>query len=120
MESIDKWFGRKYKFNVYTCSDFTRDVWLDLTGVDLAGVLNGLLEAQDPRGIRKAHARRFRVLRKPTDPCLLIMQKPGLPAHLAVYIGGDVLQLTQQGVAFLTLKTTTLMAKQFRFIECKQ
>lgn len=115
--SVDKWLHKRYKLNQYTCSDFSREVFLDLTGIDIADALQGLLEAHSS-GLTRAHVRRFRALREPVDPCLVVMQKPKHPVHLAVYVRGRILQLTQQGVTYFPPAVATCFHTSFRYIQC--
>lgn len=115
--SVDKWLSLRYKPNQFTCSDFCRLVWLDLTGVDIGEALAGLLTAHTSK-LTKAHARAFRALREPVDPCLVVMQRPRFPVHLAVYIRGKILQLTPRGVSFESPYVATQMHTSFRYIQC--
>lgn len=116
--SVDKWLDRKYKQDVYTCSDFVREVWLDLTQTDLAPALQGLLERHSGRGLTRAHVRMFRVLAEPVDPCIVVMQHPKMPVHLALFIRGRILQLTQLGVEFQPPKVATRFHTSYRYIKC--
>jgi len=116
--SIDKWLGKVYQHDSYTCSDFCREVWADLTGVDLAHALQGLLQAHDGRGLRREHVRHFRALSGPVDPCLVLMQRPRAPVHLGIYIRGKVLQITESGVTFQPVHVATHFYKSYRFIQC--
>lgn len=117
-DSINKWLSKRYRAKSYTCSDFTRDVWLDLTGQDISQALAGLLEAHDGRGLRREHVRRFRELPGPVNPCLVVMQRPHWPVHIAVYVRGSVLQLTDKGATFLPPKVATQFHTSFRYIQC--
>lgn len=116
--SIDKWLSKRYQPDVYTCSDFAREVWLDLSGVDIAAALDGLLQAHSGRGLTREHVRRFKALREPVDPCLVVMQRPRHPVHLAIYIRGRILQITQQGVSYQPPKVATQFHTSFRYIQC--
>lgn len=117
--SVDKWLNKVYRDDKYTCSDFTREVWLDLTGIDIAPALQGLLQAHDGRGLRKAHVAHFKVLAGPCDPCLVVMQRPRSPVHIGVYLRGKILQITERGVEFRTVAIATQFYKSHRFITCK-
>lgn len=116
--SIDKWLDKVYKRNAYTCSDFTREVWFELTGVDIEPALRGLLQAHDGRGLRREHVKHFRALAKPVDPCLIVMQRPRSPVHIGVYIRGKVLQITETGVQYMPVKIATYLYSSHRFITC--
>lgn len=117
--SVDKWLSKKYIDNLYTCSDFTREVWLDITNVDIGPALQGLLQAHDGRGLCRDHVQRFRQLPGPRDPCLIVMQRPRWPVHIAVYLRKKVLQITERGVEFQPIEVATRFHKSFRFIECR-
>lgn len=116
--SVDKWLGAVYRRGEYTCSDFTRDVWLDMTGVDIGPALDGLLEAHDGRGLRREHVRSFKALSAPISPCIVVLQRPRFPVHLGVYIRGRILQITEHGVSFLSVPAATQFHKTHRFVTC--
>lgn len=116
--SINKWLATRYRYKEYTCSDFTRDVWLDITGKDITEALAGLLEAHDGRGLRREHVRQFRELKQPEDPCLVVMQRPRWPVHIAVYVRNGVLQLTEKGVTFLSPSIAGQFHTSVRYIKC--
>lgn len=116
--SVDKWFIKRYIRNEYTCSDFAREVLLDLTNVDIADSLAGLLQAHDGRGLTRAHVRRFRALKAPVDPCLVVMQRPRAPVHLGVFTRGRILQITQRGVTYLPVNLATVLHTSYRYVQC--
>lgn len=117
--SVDKWLGKKYIQGEYICSDFVREVWLDLTGVDIGPALHGLLQPLDGKGLRKVHVQRFERLAAPISPCLVVMQRARSAPHLAVFIRNKVLQITERGVEFQPVEVATRFYKSFRFIACK-
>lgn len=117
--SVDKFLSAVYKRGEYTCSDFSRDVWLDLTGIDIEPALRGLLQAHDGRGLRRAHVQAFMQLPGPISPCLVVMQRPRAPVHLGVFIRGKVLHLQENGAEFQPPKVAARFHKSFRFVTCK-
>lgn len=118
MNSVDKYLSYKFKPNEFTCSDFARLIWLDLTGKDIAVALQGLLQAHDGRGLRREHVRFFRELAAPISPCLVVMQKPRAPVHIGVYLRGNVLHLPESGPEFQPPYVAARAHSSFRFITC--
>ena len=120
--SVDKFLDRQ-KRKGYDCLNFAYEVWADLTGKDLSGVLDGFLsEASKERAtgapLRVRHLRRFRVLSSPCSPCLVLMQRPGQVPHLGVFIRGRVLHLLSAGVEFQPVEIAARGFKSYRFITC--
>lgn len=111
--SVDKFLSRK-RTKHYDCAAFSRDVWLDVAGVDLAetGLLSVLHVGRLPRVVRQA----FRALARPSSPCLVLMRRPRAPLHVGVYLRGSVLHLTDTGVEYAPVAVASRAFKTVQFI----
>ncbi len=95
--SVDKYLDRVYRPGQYNCLHFTCEVWADLTGQDIRERLEGLLAgALRDRTLGKLHARAFRALPGPVDPCLVLFQGNGPTPHMGVWIRGKVLHIRER------------------------
>lgn len=99
--SVDPYLSRVYRKKIYTCIEFTRDVWLDLTGEDLADRLPILGVRSEDRRITPSNLRCFQRLAAPSSPCIVVMRRPRVVPHMAVYLRRKILQLNEQGASFL-------------------
>jgi len=95
--NTDKFLLKNYDRNRYNCLHFTRDVWLELTGVDITDRLQGLLA---PEGQRKPHRgplRAFKRLRRPVAPCIVYMRSLGHDPHVGVLLPEGLLHIRNTG-----------------------
>lgn len=100
--SVDPYLSKIYRKKIYTCIEFSRDVWLDATGEDLADRLPILAVRSEDRRIVPANLRKFERLSKPQSPCIVVMRRPRVVPHMGIYMRGRILQLTQAGASFLS------------------
>lgn len=100
--SVDPYLSRVYRKRVYTCIEFTRDAWLDMTGDDLAERLPILGVRSEERRITPSNLRGFRRLEKPISPCIVVMRRPRSVPHMAIYLRRRILQLSEAGASFLS------------------
>ena len=100
--SVDPYLARKYVEGRYTCSEFARDVWLDLTGEDIGERLRLLHVAATDRRIRADDYRAFSRLREPSSPCIALLRRPRTVPHMGVYLRRRILHLNGLGVFFQT------------------
>ncbi len=112
--SIDCYLGRRYNNRSYNCLHFARDVWYDLTGVDITDRLSGLFNPID-RIVKRENLATFTRLDSPVDPCLVLMQRPRVDAHIGVFIRGKVLHIQPTGVQFVPLEFASRGFKTVRY-----
>lgn len=101
---LNKYLGKPFDWNAYTCFHFTRDVWLDLTGVDM-----GVYFTKDNSA--RAWARAFHdnstkvighlihEIAKPDDPGLVLFSNKAYLPHCGITVGGKVLHLPKDDVS---------------------
>ena len=113
------YFKRRYSKS-YDCLAFARDVWCDLTGIDigdrLAQALNGVAEA---RKLTRTATLAFERIDAPIEPCLVLMLAPRRRAHVGIWLPGRVLHLHAGGVEHSDLEVASRSFKKIRFIKCK-
>lgn len=118
---VAKYLGREFSWRNYNCWDLTRDVWLDLTGVDLGKRTPAKL---DKDGIREAFEHEQDILREcpvnrvpgPVDPCIVFMLRPKVMSHVGVFTQQRVLHLIpRQGVFLQDFRMATSGFEEVRF-----
>jgi hypothetical protein len=101
---VDKFMFKKYVDDVYTCQNFARDVWLELTGEDLSERLAGLLGSKSSRKVRLSHVKAFTRLAHPISPCLIMFTQFNRDPHIGVFYQGRVLHLNLNGPEYLPIQ----------------
>lgn len=101
----DDYHGRRFDLRSNNCWHFARDVWLDITGVDLGDLTPDSLE---PEALQSAAAAaylgaRFRRVVPQRLPCLALAERARRMPHVGVYMRHRVLSLHEAGVAFQTI-----------------
>lgn len=104
---VDRYLDRRFDKARYNCFDFAREVWKELTGVDLG--------AQTPEDISISAftaralfvANSLEKLDAPVDPCLVLMRRARIEPHVGVYYRGRVLHLKPTGVQYMPLDQVT-------------
>lgn len=99
---LTRFLGRKFDWRTYNCWHFTRDVWLELRGVDMgqyegtASLRNWIRTFQDNR--EKIIGPIIRPVLGFPEPCLVLMETNdhSLP-HCGVWVNGGLLHLPKQG-----------------------
>jgi hypothetical protein len=113
--SVDRWLDRRQTLG-YDCASFARDVWLDLTGLDIGAVARGLLDAQSVGKIPRCAVRSFRELEMPIDPCLVLMRQKRGGVHMGVYIRKNILHLKSNGVEYQPVNVATRLHDTIQYI----
>ena len=102
MTLVDRYLEKRFT-RTYNCFSFTRDVWLELTNIDLGD--------QTPKefGIDVYNEQALKVantlikLEKPENPSIVLLQRSRIEPHIGVYHGGRVLHLTKAGAYYMPL-----------------
>jgi hypothetical protein len=111
--SVDPFLDR-VQTREYNCLDFTREVWLDMTGEDITARLTGLVGAFVDRKPNLSGVKSFKRLPGPISPCIVVMQRFHFIPHVGIFWNGRILHLTNRGVQFQPL----VVARQY-FISVK-
>lgn len=115
IETIDGYYSRMFSREKYNCLHFTREVWNDATGEDLGERLKSLFAGIAARRVSRKHARAFKKLAVPTDPCLVLMQRKNSDPHVGIFIRGSVLHLTEIGVEYQPVNVASRGFTSVRF-----
>lgn len=95
---LNHYLDRQFDLESYNCWDFTREVWLALTGQELT-----LLKDWEPGTIQQAQGQ-YVELRQAVSPCVVLFQGRSAAGHTVphagVYYNGRVLHLRQQGARY--------------------
>lgn len=99
---MDPYLSRVYQKGLYTCLEFTVEVWKDLTGEDIGDRLRILHMASADRRITPSDLRHFLRLPAPTSPCIALMRRSKAVPHMGVFLRGRILHLNEMGASFQT------------------
>lgn len=105
--NIDKYLGKTFNYRHYNCYHFVRDVWLELTGVDLGEQAPETLSVESYTEKALQVANTLQRLDRPTDPSIVLLQRSRIEPHIGVYVGGKVLHLTRTGAYYMSLNQVT-------------
>lgn len=117
MTCLDAFLSRRYNKETYNCAHFVRDVWQELTGMDLGAEFEGFLRPPKDRYTDPAIRRAFKRLNKPSSPCVVLMQRRGCVPHVGVFVRGKIIHLHEQGVEFLPVEVATRGFKKLGFYD---
>jgi hypothetical protein len=113
--SVDKYLGKVYS-KQYTCWDFARDVWLELSP---SRFTVGPVDMQQPakylHDIANLEASHLTRLEVPVSPCLVLMQRQRINPHVGVYYKGKILHLGPRGASYEALHTATACFPSVRY-----
>jgi hypothetical protein len=97
---LDDYVDRVFDLRRMNCWHFARDVWRDITSVDLGDLTPTQLAPARLAETATAHAAsaRFRRIVPRTEPCLVLAERPRWMPHIGVLLRGRVLNLSRDGV----------------------
>lgn len=98
MMNINEFFSRKYDATFYNCGHFVIEVWEFLTGEDISLCATSF-QTRNIKDYRDYHIQRQRI-KKPNDPCLVVMRSVDAVPHVGIFVEGRVLHIGEDGVRF--------------------
>lgn len=98
MVCADPYLSRRFDARTYTCWHFVREVWRDLTGLDL-GLPAYSARVETLAEQRTSGATFVRLLRA-ESPCLALALRPRVTPHVGVVLRRNVLHLTERGARY--------------------
>lgn len=112
---VDRYMGKSFCPKTYNCWHFVRDVWADLTGLDLGDQTPDTKspEIYTEKAIKVANT--MIRLENPVSPCLVLMQRNKVEPHVGIFYNGKVLHLSTNGVNYLPLDQATARFPQVSF-----
>lgn len=118
--SLDDFWGKEYHETDYNCSHFVRDLWLELTGVDISA----LVGAWNSGSLSQAMARRddLERLESPClhSPCIALCSNPGDPPHVGiVFDGRSMFHMTPEGPKVHTLSYLNTCYDAIKYYLCQ-
>lgn len=99
--STDRYMAREFDFATSNCWHLVRDVWRDMTGVDLGDLTPESVDPGSLNGAVDAAARgpMFARIGAPRQPCIVLMRQRKDPIpHVGVLLRWRLLHLTPRGV----------------------
>lgn len=112
----DDYMTRRFDLARYNCWHLVRDVWRDMTGVDLG-------DLTPPRTDRASLAEaaweatdgtQFVRLERAEYPCIVLMRSRRRQPHVGILMRRRVLHLTERGVLYQALYN---MAREYESVE---
>jgi hypothetical protein len=103
---VDKYLSKSFK-RTYNCYDFVREIWLELTGVDLGAQTPSTQNVQSYTDKALQVANTLERLDSPQDPSIVLLQRSRLEPHIGVYYSGKILHLTKNGAYYMPLSQVT-------------
>jgi hypothetical protein len=96
----DSYMDRKFDIRTMNCWHLARDVWRDLTGVDLGDLTPPQTDtaALDEAAWQAAEGPRFVRLERPRQPCIVLMRRRAEMPHVGVLMRFSVLHIGPKGV----------------------
>jgi hypothetical protein len=106
--SVDQFLDRQYDRANYNCAHLVCEAWEAETGQALGDVLQGFLLPPRARHVDWSKRHALKRLDSPQSPCIVLMRRPRLSAHVGMFVRGKVLHINEAGVAFQRLSIATL------------
>lgn len=102
--NADLYMDRRFNLVNNNCWHLVKDVWLELTGVDLED-FTPQTPTKTSCWVATTEAQsRFRELSEPESPCIVLMQRAIDIPHIGVYIDGKLLHLRPTGTIWQPLE----------------
>lgn len=96
MLEVDKYIQKRHSMKDYNCWDFIREVWIDLTGIDIGHRTPTNLSRKAMKERFEKEEYQFKRLTVLQDPCLLLFKRNKILPHVGVYYKGKVLHLPEK------------------------
>lgn len=112
----DDYLMRRFDLRAYNCWHLVRDVWRDMTDVDLGDLTPSSLETPALVGAARdaSDGPEFvQVERQRT--CIVLFERPGTMPHVGIMLRGRVLHLRPDGVRYQLLEAAQLGFRSVTF-----
>lgn len=117
---IDNYLNKRFDPTHYNCWDFIRDVWLDITKVDIGCRTPSPSTPKNKIKRFLNEESEFIKVDEIVDPCIVLFKRnKGIP-HVGVYTRGRVLHISEQGVKFEHLEIAKTGFNSVGFFICKK
>lgn len=96
----DDYMPRRFDMRTSNCWHLVRDVWRDMTGVDLGDLTPAQTDscALDDAVWEAAEGPRFVRIEQPRQPCIVLMRRRSEMPHVGVFMRWRLLHMTPKGV----------------------
>lgn len=98
----DDYMGRRFDLKAYNCWHLVRDIWRDMTTVDLGDLTppDTRVEALHDAAWEASEGPAFERLARAQEPCIVLMRKRGACPHVGVLLRWRVLHMRPTGVVY--------------------
>jgi hypothetical protein len=114
--SVDRFLDRMPRPG-YNCLDFTREVWLALTGQDITERLTGLVGDFACRKATVSGVKGFKRLQTPSSPCFVVMQRTKFVPHIGIFLNGRMLHMSNKGVQYMPIEVARAYFTGIRYYQ---
>jgi len=96
----DDYMARRFDLRTSNCWHLVRDVWRDMTGLDLGDLTPPQtdLSSLDEAAWEAAEGPGFVRLERPRQPCIVLLRRRSEIPHVGVLVRWRILHMTPQGV----------------------
>lgn len=112
---VNPYLDRTFNDRKYNCYDFVREVWKDITGIDLGA------QTPDVKSVTTYTDRSFLVasslqeLLSVQDPCIVLLLRKRMIPHIGIYVQGKVLHLSKNGPHYVPLSSAAASFTTVKF-----
>jgi hypothetical protein len=119
---LDDLLLKRFNLRTYNCWDLAREVWLRLTGQDLGSpTLVHYTVDEFGEQVDAWEGARFREIAHPTEPCIVLMQRPRHMPHVGVWHQRRVMHIRRAGVQYVPIEVASLGFTSVRYyVPCTQ
>ena len=110
LHDLKRFILKRHDYQKYNCYDFARDVWLELTGVDI-GARSG-----DLRSVMRLFPKREGMgarLTAPSGLCVFVSSSEREWPHIGIVIDGNAFHLPEGGARFEPLSALSFEKIEF-------
>lgn len=100
---VDRYLQKTFNYQTYNCYHFVRDVWLELTGIDLGDQVPDQKSSSIYNEKALQVANTLTALDTVQNPSIVLFQRLRVEPHIGVYFDGRVLHLSRHGAYYMPL-----------------
>ena len=118
--SLDVFIKKKYDADNYNCAHFVSEVWEYLYQQNINKNLQGFLLPITDKYVLMDLRKAFKKLKKPQEPCIVLMCRFNGSSHVGIYRKRKVFHLREDGVALENLRVASIGFKRVNFYEIEK
>lgn len=120
MINTDKYLLKIFDIENYNCWDFIRDIWLELTRVDIGKRTPVNISKRSIKENFETGELEFKKISSPVSPCIVLFKNDKLTPHVGVFLNNKVLHLKNNGPRYEDLTIASIGFNNIGFYLCKE